>query len=411
MTDLATLNKAVQADKAANKNVKAWIAAATPLLQPPVPPVTPGGSCIGCATGAHAPALAGFSNLSKYQLVQGQQDDYAVLASVPGEGIGYFAAVDLNDSYNYGVTKAQAVAKGWALKDSAGNYLVNQGYPANYILDVGNPAAQAQWLANARAWLAGNPGVDGIFVDDVYYNITALTGKVPAMYPSQPAWQAAMTSFCQNVLQPLKQQGYYVVANTSAFISGDGRSDTGQLLGIWQAIVGPIVGAVQSEYFVTNPSDDSLRPDGTAYNQNWAGWQGLLAQAQNSGYDLIAVTHDPTPSTYTTAVRHARMLYGKASFLLDWRGGTSTFEFLYDQALADPWDVYWTTNIGTPAAGKVAVGVGWARAFSDGLVLVNPSPSASQTFKLPAGTFTEPDGSTVTGSLSLSATTAMILQG
>lgn len=47
MTDLVALNAAVQADKGASRTVKAWINAATPLIQPPPP------SGNGSVTGRH----------------------------------------------------------------------------------------------------------------------------------------------------------------------------------------------------------------------------------------------------------------------------------------------------------------------------------------------------------------------
>jgi hypothetical protein len=82
----------------------------------------------------------------------------------------------------------------------------------------------------------------------------------------------------------------------------------------------------------------------------------------------------------------ARMVYGKASFLLEWNGGGSVF--MYNDTPNDPTDPAWTTDIGLPTAAKVQIGVGWMRPYTRGTVLVNPSASTSQTFTVNGTSYT-----------------------
>jgi hypothetical protein len=55
---------------------------------------------------------------------------------------------------------------------------------------------------------------------------------------------------------------------------------------------------------------------------------------------------------------------------------------------ADTTNSAWTASIGTPIGAKVAVGVGYRRTYTGGTVLVNPSPSASQTFTVNGASYT-----------------------
>jgi hypothetical protein len=88
----------------------------------------------------------------------------------------------------------------------------------------------------------------------------------------------------------------------------------------------------------------------------------------------------------TSCTDTALMTFGKASFLLEWNGGGSVFA--YNGGTCDPTNSAWTTSIGTPTAPKFQVGVGWERTYTGGTVLVNPSPSASQTFTVNGSSYT-----------------------
>src|SRR5437764_369578 len=115
--------------------------------------------------------LAGISSPGQYSLVVGDSADASTLAGLPGRSLAYFAGTDVNVNWSTGVPYSQALANGWLLTDSSGSLLVNQGYAGNYIGDVGSSSYQQAWIANVTSYLSAHPGIDGIFIDDVLYDL------------------------------------------------------------------------------------------------------------------------------------------------------------------------------------------------------------------------------------------------
>jgi hypothetical protein len=288
--------------------------------------------------------------------------------------------VDVNTNFSTGVPYSQASQNGWLLRNSSGNLLVNRGYQNNYVGDVGSSAYQQAWIANVENYLAARPGIDGIFIDDVVYDLRELTGTEAAKYPTQQQWGAAMLSFAKAIYAALHRKGYYVALNASGYIPGDANSNTSANTQTWWRKLGPHANGLMNEYYdETATGTDQLRASGTAWYQAWDSWQQLIPLAQSMGDDFIGL--EKGSSTNTTA-----MTYGKASFLLEWNGGGSVF--MYSAAGGDPTNGAWATNIGRPARAKVRVGAGWERAYTHGTVLVNPSASGSQTFTVNGTSYT-----------------------
>ena len=103
-----------------------------------------------------------------------------------------------------------------------------------------------------------------------------------------------------------------------------------------------------NEYYQeTSDGNNTLRTTGSSWTQNWDGWQRLVATAQNMGDDFIGVTYGPAGDTQA-------MLYGKASFLLDWNGGGGAFMY-HANDNSDPTDSAWTTQH-RPAQRRQATG-------------------------------------------------------
>ena len=303
--------------------------------------------------------------------------------------------------WSTGVPQPTALANGWLLKDSSGALLTNAGYPGMYVGDVGSASYQQAWVTNVTSLLSRNAN-DGVFIDDVLGEITGLTGgKYPAKYPSQASWENAMASFMAYVGPALKAKGFYVLANVHKYVSGDAGTDNGSLEAQWWQRIGPFVSGLMSENWSQNPLDTTkLRGTGPEWWNNWEGWANLVSVAQSMGRDFVGLQYAASTNTRV-------MTYGKASFLLFWNGGGGAYMFNPDGG-GDPWNAAWTTDVGLPTAARYKVGVGWRRDYSGGTVLVNPSATASQTFSLGA-TYAKPDGTKVT-SVTLAATTAMILQ-
>jgi hypothetical protein len=279
---------------------------------------------------------------------------------------------------------------------------VNQGYANDYIGDVGSSGYQNQWISNVESYLSAHPGIDGVFIDDVVYDLKPLAGTEAAKYPTQQQWAAAELSFAKVVGQALRAAGYYVAVNASGYIPGDANSNDGTNTVTWWQELGPYVNGLMNEYYdETSNGTYQLRATGTAWYQSWDGWQRLVQTAQSMGDDFFGLTYD-------TAGNTTAMTYGKASFLLDWNGGGGAFMYAALDG-SDPTSSAWTTDIGTPTASKQQVGTGWMRTYTGGVALVNPSATSAQTFQL-GHSYVTPAGTAVT-SVTLQPTTAIILTG
>jgi hypothetical protein len=323
-----------------------------------------------------------------------------VLEHAAGRSLTYFDGMDVATTYSTGVPYSQALSNGWLLKDAAGNYLINSTY-GTYCADVGSSGYQQAWISNVLAYLTARPGIDGVFIDNTMPDPKSECGAYPAEYPSTSAYTAAMLSFVKAVYSVLHTHGYYVALNAGAYIAGDPSYDDGSLTVNWWKELGPYADGLMNEYYdETSTSTRQSRAMGTAWYQHWDGWQRLIGTAQSMGDDFLGLTKQTCTDT-------AAMMYGKASFLLEWNGGPSAFMFTC--GTTDPANPAWTTSIGQPLGAKVQVGVGWMRHYSEGLVLLNPSPTSTQTFSL-GGSYIDPSGATVT-SVTLQPTTAMVLTG
>jgi Hypothetical glycosyl hydrolase family 15 len=351
-----------------------------------------------CALGGR---LGNVSSLSAYSMVIGDAADGKMLAGLPGTTLAYFDGTDVNSGWSTGVPYAQARAEGWLLKGPSGALLVNRGAPDDYIGDEGSDAYQKAWIANVLAYLHAYPGISGVYIDDVLYDLKPMTGVEAAEYPTQQAWADAQLSFIRAVGTALRARGYYVLVNASGFVPGNAGSDTGATTADWWTELGPYVSGFMNEsYDQLSDGSNAMRTTGPSWTQNWDAWQRLIQVAQTMGKDFVGVTYGAVGDTQT-------MTYGKASFLLDWNGGGGAFIYVPTDG-SSPTSATATMQVGRPAGVKRRVGVGWMRTYSDGVVLVDPSPSTAQTFMLD-GTYLTASGSAVT-SVTLSPATGMILR-
>jgi hypothetical protein len=342
-----------------------------------------------------------FAQNGRYSMLIVPTRDAASAAKKPGLSLVYFAGTDVNTDWDAGVPYRTALADGWLLKDGSGNLLKNLGFPDNDIGDVGNDGYQHAWLANALAYLHAHPGIAGIYIDDVISDLKPMAGVEAAEYPTQQAWAAAQLSFVRTVGSALRAKGYYVLVNASAFVPGDPDSNTEASTVAWWKELGPYVNGLMNESYDQAPDgSDRLRTTGSAWYQNWDGWQRLVQVAQSMGKDFVGVTYGGAGDTQA-------MTYGKSSFLLEWDGGGGAFIYTPKDG-SDPTNGAATVQVGKPAGAKKQVGVGWMRTYTGGVVLVDPSPSASQTFRL-GGAYVTASGAVVT-SVTLGPTSGMILR-
>src|SRR5213595_357055 len=225
------------------------VGCASALKLGPAPASAAAGPVPGTGVYVLGGRLAGVSNLGGLSVVVGDAADGGLLAGVPGRGLAYFAGTDVNVNWSTGVPYSQASANGWLLTDSSGRLLVNQGTAGNYIGDVGSSAYQQAWVSNVLSYLSGHAGVDGVFIDDVLYDLKPMAGVEAAKYPTQQQWASASLSFVTAVGSALRAKGYYLAVNASGYVPGDSNSDTGANTVSWWQQLGPNVDGLMNEYY------------------------------------------------------------------------------------------------------------------------------------------------------------------
>jgi hypothetical protein len=363
---------------------------------------TRGASRTVAGTGAMTMAI-GLDHLrdsGRYGMLIVGSSDAASAAKKPGISLVYVSGTDVNAKWNFGMPADEALKQGWVLRDAAGALMHNSAYPNNYIGDVGDVAFQQAWIRNVAAILR-RTHAKGVFVDDVLRDVAPLADGYPAKYPSQPAWAAAELSFVRAVGPALRRMGFYVLASATGYTRGDNASDDGTTTVQWWQQLGPSVSGLAYEYFQQSPAGTNQRRSAAeSWDANWPGWERLVKTAQSMNRAFVGMMYGPAADRLT-------LMYGKASFLLDWNGKDGAFIYLPTDG-ADTSSAIWATSIGAPAAPKHAVGVGWFRRYSGGVVAINPSATASQAFSL-GGVYVAPDGSRVR-SVTLPPTTAVILR-
>jgi hypothetical protein len=282
----------------------------------------------------------------------------------PGTTLVYMNGTSLPANYFTGVDLSEAIAKDWVLKDANGANILNEVYE-HVVGDFGNRAYQERFLQNVVAFLKRTKN-DGIFLDDVVAAPVSFTGgPLPVRYPTPEAWENAMLSFVSTVGQGLHARGYYFLVNPSKFISGDGRSDTAELMTGWWRRLAPYVDGFMSEYWMQNAVDiTQRRAIGPAWYENWQGWQSLQRVAQSAKRDFFALF-------YAAGTDVPVMRYARGAFLLDWngRGGALMYE---PTDRADPYHPMWVKQVGLPLQAKTQIAPGvWQRRYKKALVIVN----------------------------------------
>jgi hypothetical protein len=344
--------------------------------------------------------LARLSHSGRFGMLIVGSSDAASAAKKPGISLVYVAGTDVNTKWNFGMPADEALKHGWVLRDAGGALLHNAAYPNNYVGDVGDAAFQQAWIRNV-ARILRTTHAKGVFVDDVLRDVAPLADGYPAKYPSQPTWAAAELSFVRAVGPALRRLGFYVLVSATGYTRGDNASDDGTTTVEWWKQLGPSVSGLAYEYFQQSPAGTNQRRSAAeSWDANWPGWERLVKTAQSMKRAFVGMMYGPGGDLST-------LMYGKASFLLDWNGKDGAFIYLPTDGV-DTGSAIWATSIGVPAAPKHAVGAGWLRRYSRGVVVINPSATSSQAFSL-GGSYVAPDGARVS-SVTLPPTTALILR-
>jgi hypothetical protein len=263
-------------------------------------------------------------------------------------------------------------------------------FAGQYWANIGNISYQQTWLADASA-LAKKDGFDGIFMDDTNTHPGHCEDGALPTY-SDTAYGNAMLGFLKYEYAGLHSNGLLVVPNVSANAWDNSQESI-------EEAMAPYTNAVFQEMFMNyNLSSPALFS-----TNNWlAVMHQMINVSKVTGY--YANTYDSSFNTQT-------MAYARASFLLGWNGGTSSaFQFhINNSNTTDSYNSVWAASVGQPTNSYYELSDGvYRRDFSGGIVLVNPSPSATETLVL-GGTYTDTEDNSQLSSVTLKPTSGVIL--
>jgi hypothetical protein len=259
-------------------------------------------------------------------------------------------------------------------------------------MDVGNPAYQDAWAANAVA-AAKAGGFDGVEMDNALFDCdTYHRGSCPAKYPTDEAMQAAYLSMLQNVRDDFVAAGIEAVANLA-----NARLHAGA----WDAYMQHLDGGFD-EWWLTF-SDTNMLPE---YPE---GWSRVVAEIEAN--EARGKTTWVQPHFSAGAQRPFR--YAFASYLMAAGGRSAFVEIARTDGYGDPtpWHPEYDWDLGAASGARTAVGPNlWRRDFACGVAVVNANPSRSgaRTVEL-GGPHLDHDGATVT-SVSLAGTSGAVLR-
>lgn len=277
----------------------------------------------------------------------------------------YSSAVSARDGFFTGLTPAEALAGGHALKDSNGRVLQNAAYQPSVLCDPGRAGYRQAWLNKVIGQIRDHDGAQGVFIDDVVMS-THIADGTPALYPTQPSWRAAMELFISNVGPALKAAGLLVMTNAGAwypgspnFDNGQGSVDWGQTMAKWSTHV------MIENGFQTVDGSNVIRRMGPEWFNNWDGWAKVITAIESAGANYVGMADAPAGDS-------PEAIYLKASMLLWMNRPGSSCMFRCEDAGGSPFGPLVSTDLGKPLIAAVLTGQTWSRDFELGRVQVNP---------------------------------------
>lgn len=255
-----------------------------------------------------------------------------------------------------GVSYAQALAHHpkWLLRDRAGQPIRCLGFPYLWATDIGNRGFQRAWAGEVVHELKSE-GWDGVFIDNV--NPTMRSYHDPAdvaKYPSDAAYSRAVTSALAHIVPKIHAAGKLAMANIGSW--PDYRATATRWLRY-------LDGAMDERFakFTNVPGQGYRTP------AEWRAELSILQQVQHQGKWFMGITQSSDGDTRAERFGWATMLLGS--------DGRATFALQNDANYGvETWFPDYEAPIGRPlgAASEQPSGV-HRRAFSRGLVLVNPT--------------------------------------
>jgi hypothetical protein len=273
-----------------------------------------------------------------------------------------------------------------------------QGYSYYDWGNIGSTSYANQWVTNASS-TAKKLGFDGIFMDDTNTNIGHGLSSIGGY--NDDTYGAAMVTFFNEVAAGLHNNGLIVVPNVSDDAYGTQEQYTEE--------IAKNADAVFQEFFMNWGSGITLF-SGTQ-------WQDYLQEEINVGNisNFYGNTYDSNAVNFSNpAAQDIQVMeYGRASFLLGWNGKAgSAYQYHDDndnnEDSVNMFNSIWTASVGSPSGSYSVQSNGlYQRSFTNGLVIVNPTTSTlSENL---GATYTDTENNTQVNSVSLPATSAIIL--
>jgi hypothetical protein len=275
-----------------------------------------------------------------------------------------------------GVSLETARANNWVLKSTSGAEIpTNAG---RMLADVGSAGYRAAWctnvLADLQAW-----GYEGFMNDDCTgWAAAGPSSIVPALYPNESAWQAAMLGMASTVYSYFNSRGYLACHNAGWYsTTNTAGNNNASNKKTWWSSMAPYADYLMDEGFAYAEEDsalhdpDKLRRVGSEWYNNWDAYQGLVDHAYSIGVQPFCLSKGRTTPNPTR-----RLTYAFASFLLDWEptlGGVFGW-CATEYTGTGQWPTQYSTwlPMGTPTGVKTKTGNAWSRTYTNGVVTVDP---------------------------------------
>ncbi|HET9910206.1 MAG TPA: putative glycoside hydrolase [Anaerolineales bacterium] len=239
----------------------------------------------------------------------------------------------------------------WFLLDFNGQRIALQDGDNNwYLMDPGNEGWQAFFLERVKGFQA-DPNWDGIFLDNVPVTLSfrEADGNLPAAYPNDASYQAAVQSFLKFIYE-----GYFQPNRKLLFANLVSRKDDAD----WVNHIQYLDGAMHEGWAID-------WPDGYRSAEAWEKHMRLAEQTQQLGKYIVLVSQGTQEDTTLQE-------FAFASYMLI-NHGRAAFRYANSDDYNEIWlyDNY-ANSLGDALGDRYPVGAAWKRDFANGSVSVNP---------------------------------------
>lgn len=253
----------------------------------------------------------------------------------------------------------------WFLKDANGKRIEYSGYPGHWLMDIGNPAYQDEWIENVLASIE-DLGFDGVFMDNALWTRNAY-GATPAKYSSDAEFQAAYRSFLNVAHLDFGLAGKLMIANLSNARLVNGR---------WETYMEYLDGAWDEWWLVISDTDLLSEYD--------AGWSRVVGEIEKNEANRKITLVQPH---FSVSAREP-FLYAWASYLMvnGSRAAITEINRTDDYGLPTSWHPEYDWDLGEPLEDRQQVSPNvWRRRFANGVVVVNCNRTSIEHIRVDLG--------------------------